>query len=110
MLGGESKDPRVQNSHLWHQILKMDADKQLVFVHRVLHLHDVALRRGGKAANPRLAPSEWSQETDRCCFLGHCLCMMQKESKPDGTPKFSEEIMDKAFNRAIEGRPGLQGD
>ena len=107
MLDGESKDPRTQNSHLWHQILKMTAEKQLVFVHRVLHLHDVALRRGGKAANPRLAPAEWALEADRCCFLAHCLCAMQKECNPDGTAKFSDEDMEKAFNRAIEGRPGL---
>ena len=87
MLEGISKDARVRDSHLWHQILKMDADKQETFLHRVLHLHAIAMRRGGKSFSPRLSAAEWEKEIERCCFLGHCLVYMQREANVDGAPK-----------------------
>lgn len=74
-----------------------------MFVHRVLFLHAIAIRRGGKAATARLSIQEWNLECDRMCFAMHVLKAMEKSKDDTGNPLLSKEIMDKVGARAVEG-------
>lgn len=74
-----------------------------MFVHRVLFLHSIAIRRGGKAATARLSLQEWNAECDRMCFAMYVLQVMEKIKDDMGNPLFSKDILDKVGLRAVEG-------
>ena len=100
---GGPRDVSARRCHLWSAILTVDNDKQRMFVHRVLFLHGIATRRGGKAATVRLAIQEWDLECDRMCFAMHVLKAMEKSTDGMGNPLFSKDILDKVGVRAVEG-------
>ena len=102
-MGGGPRDVSARRCHLWSAILTVDNDKQRMFVHRVLFLHGIATRRGGKAATVRLAIQEWDLECDRMCFAMHVLKAMEKSTDGMGNPLFSKDILDKVGVRAVEG-------
>ena len=76
-------------------------------MNRILLLHEVALKRGGKATTARLSLADWISECDRCCVLGYILEAMEKATNQDQDRLFEESVWDNVMNRAIEGLLGL---
>eukprot|EP00435_Cladocopium_sp_Y103_P058278 s510_g20.t1 len=103
MLGGCSKDPAVKSSHLWTNILKVNENKQVLFIERVMLLHTVASKKGGRASNARLSLAEWQAECDRCCVIASILETMQESVDAGGDRMFSSEVIRTVFQRAVEG-------
>ena len=85
--------------------MTVDSEKQKLFMHRVLFLHEVATRRGGKSSNLRLSLQEWNNECDIMCFLAHVLLVMKTCVDDMGNRLFSAEVIDKTAERAVEGSP-----
>ena len=103
MLGGCSKDAGVKNSHLWTSILKVNENKQVLFIERVMLLHSIAAKKGGRSSNARLSLAEWQSECDRCCVIASVLETMQASVNNDGDRMFSSSIIENVFQRAVEG-------
>ena len=107
LLGGTSKDQRVKSSHEWSNILKIDPDKQALFLERVLYLHDLASRRGGRSASLRLGPAEWATEVDRMALAAHIMNLMRSCRDPDGDLLFCPADLRKFLDRVVEGLLGM---
>ena len=103
LIGEMPKDARVRESHLWTAILTIDESKQLLFLHRVLALHDIARRRGGKSANSRLTSQEWPTELDRMAIAGHALDQMEKMTNTEGDKIFDASDLRSVHCRVLEG-------
>ena len=103
MLNGCSKNSGVKSCHLWSDILKMNSDRQLLFIQRVLLLHEVASNRGAKSSNARLSLADWNAECDRCCVLGYILETMQAARNDEGNALFPEKLFAAVFQRTLEG-------
>ena len=103
MLGGATRDPNAKNLHTWHNILKVDQGKQKLFMQRVLLLHEIASKKGGRASSVRLTVSEWNVECDRCCLVSHILEEMEKEVDSNGVRVFPDSLLIQLAERAIEG-------
>lgn len=103
MLEGCSKEPNVKSSHLWADILKVNPNKQFLFIKRIMLLHDVATKRGGKSSTVRLSQADWNTECDRCCFIGYVLESMESALDQDGNPLFLGSVLESVFQRAVEG-------
>ena len=104
MLNSTSRDPNAKASHLWaEKILKMTPNKQCLFVNRVLLLHEVASKRGGKSSNSRLSLAEWQQECDRACILGYIIDAMGQKTDSMGELMFAKDVIESVLQRAIEG-------
>ena len=94
--------PRLSN-HFWHDALRMDAMKQALFMRRVLVLHQLSTKRGGRASSARLSQPDWVLEADRMTVLGFVIQEMTKATADDGTPLFPADVIDKVAQRAVEG-------
>ena len=107
MLGGISQDPAAKNLHNWHQVLKVDRKKQVLFMHRVLLLH-IASKKGGpgRASSNRLSLENWVLECDRACLVGHILQDLASACDPMGAAAVTEETIDSIALRAVEGTFG----
>lgn len=103
MLGGSSRDPSIKSMHLWSSILTMDDAKQNIFIQRVLMLHEIALKQGGRASIPRLALSDWNTLADQFCFLGHCLKHMWEKTDSSGNRMFNDALITSICKRCVEG-------
>lgn len=103
MLKGMSKDPSVKNSHLWTTIMTMNRLKQQLFMGRVLMLHEIATKQGGRATVPRLSLNDWIALADMCCVLGHILECMDRKLDGFGNRMFKEDLLQSIVKRAIEG-------
>lgn len=104
MLNSTSRDPNAKAIHLWAEnILKMTPNKQCLFINRVLLLHEVASKRGGKSSNSRLSLGDWYQECDRACILGYVIDAMTQKTDSMGELMFDRDVIDSILQRAIEG-------
>lgn len=102
LLGGVPK----RSEGIWYEVLLMTAEKQLLFLKRVLFLHSLAKRRAtSKSAVLRLAPAEWAFEADHMSVLAHCLATMKTHRNPavGNALVFPEEVLNTLQQRAIEG-------
>ena len=93
----------MKSCHLWNDILKVNADKQFLFIKRIMLLHEVASKRGGKSSSVRLSLADWNVECDRCCFIGYVLESMESALNQDGEPLFPPTVLQAVLQRAIEG-------
>ena len=91
--------PRV-SCHAWRQILTVTPRKQVMFVSRLLYLHNIQSRRGGKG---KLPSGEWNAELDRQCLFGHAFDAMAAATADDGGPLFPAELQDTLLRRSMEG-------
>lgn len=107
MLQGLSRDPNVKGIHSWTNILTMNKTKQLIFLHRVLLLHEISTKQGGRASVPRLSLAEWQSLADQCCFLGYCLEYMDEKLDHSGNRMFEQDLIDSLTSRVIEGNLAL---
>ncbi|CAL1149068.1 unnamed protein product, partial [Cladocopium goreaui] len=82
---------------VWHQILSVTEAKQVLFMRRVLFLHDRAVRRGGRAASVRLSIAE------RMCVMQHILHEMSLAADHNGEGIFEPGTTDKVAKRAVDG-------
>ena len=90
-----------QTDGLWHDVLKMTATKQELFMERVLLLHKIALKkRAGKSSNVRLTLSKWESETNIMAVLGHVL--QEMDNRPN---LFKPEHVKAASQKILEGSP-----
>ena len=103
LIGGQSADPKVRSNHVWNDILSMDDAKQLVFLHRILYLHDLATRRAGKSAPVRLTLQEWAVEADRMALGTYILKAMSLLEMDDGSKVFDDAILETVKVRLLEG-------
>lgn len=104
MLNSTSRDPNAKSIHLWaEKILKMTPNKQCLFINRVLLLHEVASKRGGKSSNSRLSLAEWHQECDRACILGYIIDAMTEKTDSMGELMFAKDAIESVLQRSIEG-------
>ena len=56
----------------WHEMLTVDAGKQLAFLKRIFHLHEVAIRRRtSKSQSCRLSVSAFERECNAMMALAH---------------------------------------
>lgn len=85
-------------SGIWHQILRVTEIKQILFLERLLHLHLIQTKRGGKACAVRLSLSEWNIEVDRTCLCGYIL--EQMHSTPD---LFNRDSIKKVYGGMVDG-------
>ena len=99
LLGGFKTQPGINAN--WHSILTVDERKQQILLWRVFHWHDVAIRRGGKATIPRLAPDQWHAEIDKACLCGHIWSLMSKVPE-----QFPDEVEAKVLLAMTEGCHG----
>lgn len=104
MLGGATTNPSAKNLHAWHPMLQVDKDKQLVFIQRVLLLHEIASKKGGRGI--RLSLNGWNLECDRCCLMLHILDAMSHETDELGNKLFEDDLLSKLVTRVIEGPLG----
>ena len=81
----------------------MNSNKQVLFISRVLLLHEIATKRGGKSSAVRLSLGDWQSECDRCCFIGYVLECMEAARNDDGDLLFPGDIFTSMFQRAVEG-------
>eukprot|EP00435_Cladocopium_sp_Y103_P022441 s2836_g5.t1 len=84
---------------LWHNILTVDDNKQVLFLQRILFLHARASKRGGRAATCRLALGEWNNEVERMCLAFHIMDQMTLASGHDGKPLFDAATLDKVDDK-----------
>lgn len=103
MIGGTTLDSQAKKLHTWHSILKVDEDKQSLFIQRVLMLHEIASKRGGKSSSNRLSLNDWNLECDRCCLLGYILMSMETEVDEKGDKLFDDALLLSLGRRAVEG-------
>ena len=99
LLGGV---PRVSHSS-WHTILSMNTEKQLLFMRRIMLLHNLGSKRAGKAASVKLNLSDWNAECDRMCLLGHLLQAMHDTTADDGRPLFDAPLLATLVKRCLDG-------
>ena len=103
MLGGCTRDATKRSTHLWAKIMTVTAGKQQLFIQRVLLLHDIASKRGGRACVPRLSLAEWTAECDRSCWVGHIIEYMEEKLDRDGNKMFNSDVLEAIGKRCIEG-------
>lgn len=103
LIGGMSKDSRVRASHTWANIMTIDAGKQFLFVNRVIWLHELARRRGGKGSAVRLTPAEFNQALDKMALAAHVLDFMDSQVDDDGNRLFVSAQMAALKDRLVEG-------
>ncbi|CAK8990644.1 unnamed protein product [Durusdinium trenchii] len=103
MIGGCSGDSTVKSMHLWTDILTMNQDKQECFISRILMLHEIATKQGGRAKVPRLSLNEWNSVADQFCFLGHCLNYMAMKMDSHGNRMFNDALLTGILKRVVEG-------
>ncbi|CAK9101499.1 unnamed protein product [Durusdinium trenchii] len=89
---------------IWHNILKVDAMKQELFMNRIIFLHNRASKRSGKAASCHLAISEWCSEVERMCLAHFIHEQMGMAVNSDGAPLFEESAKSKVLKRTIDGK------
>ena len=107
MLNGATKNPDAKNLHVWHDILRVNEKKQVMFIARVMLLHEVSMKRGGRAAMHRLTLADWMLECDRMCLITHIFEMMEKEvSDETGLRVFDDDLLESLAKRSIEGTLG----
>jgi hypothetical protein len=83
----------------------MNENKQVLFIERVMLLHNVASKKGGRASLARLSLAEWQVECDRCCVIACVLETMQASVDDDGNRMFTSSVIENLFQRAVEGIP-----
>ncbi|CAL1147634.1 unnamed protein product [Cladocopium goreaui] len=103
MLGGTTRNADAKNLHTWHSILKVNDRKQVIFIQRVLLLHEIASKKGGRASTNRLSVSEWQLECDRCCLLTHILDEMSRTVDDHGQRLFPDDLLASLATRVVEG-------
>ena len=103
MLGGTTRNADAKNLHTWHSILKVNDRKQVIFIQRVLLLHEIASKKGGRASTNRLSVSEWQLECDRCCLLTHILDEMSRTVDDHGQRLFPDDLLASLAMRVVEG-------
>lgn len=81
----------------------MNAAKQELFVERVLFLHSLAVRRGGRYGNLKLTLNDWNAEADRMAFVGYVLEKMTESCDSNGDPLFKADVLQRVRVRALEG-------
>lgn len=86
-------------------MLKTDATKQVTFLKRVMFLHQLASKRGGKSASVRLSADEWVTECDRMCLLCHVWVEMASLTGDDGFRVFDGDELRTLNDRIMEGCP-----
>ena len=74
-----------------------------MFMKRVLALHQLSTKRGGKAANARLSQSDWNVEADRMAVMSYVIHEMRTATADDGSELFPPDIIEKLLKRAVEG-------
>ena len=104
LLGAVSKD--VAGSHLWTNVLRVTPSKQPLFINRILFLHSLAMRRGGKSSL-KLSLQDWQTELTRMMLLSHVWENMCSASGSDGNQLFDKNLLDKLLKNIIEGLPGV---
>ena len=92
------------NSATWNSILTMDEGKQVLFMCRILLLHELTSKRAGKSCSVRLSQQDWNEEADRMCLVGHIITAMLDATQPSGDPTFDRKVVDTVARRAVEGR------
>ena len=107
MLGGCTRDVAKRSTHLWSKIMTVTPGKQQLFIQRIILLHDIASKRGGRACVSRLSLAEWTAECDRSCFVGHMIEYMEEKMNDDGNRMFLDEVLATIGKRCIEGTLGL---
>ncbi|CAK9029592.1 unnamed protein product [Durusdinium trenchii] len=70
---------------------------------RVLHVHGIQARRGGRASVSRMKVDEWQAEVNRMCLAAFCLESMYRAVDEAGDPLFPDCIMQKLSVSIIEG-------
>lgn len=95
--------PDAVGNPLWHSILTVDGNKQLLFLKRILFLHARASKRGGKAAACRLSLGDWNAEVERMCLAIYIMDQMLTATSHDGKNLFDEATLDKVSKRTIHG-------
>ena len=99
LVGGIAK----ATNGLWYEILLMTPTKQCPFLQRLFFLHDIQVRRGGRASLTRLASEQqWSLEIDRMCLLGFIYERMEAAHESDFLP----DVLAKIRLGMVEGCPG----
>ncbi|CAL1133840.1 unnamed protein product [Cladocopium goreaui] len=82
---------------LWHSILTVDAEKQVLFLRRILFLHNRAVSRGGRASTIRLAV------TERMCLMQYIIHEMKLARDHDGNAIFEPDTVEKVTKRCVDG-------
>eukprot|EP00435_Cladocopium_sp_Y103_P053222 s1327_g17.t1 len=88
---------------LWYSILKMTGSKQILFLQRLFHLHDVQTRRAGRACITRLSQEQWASEIDLMCVQGYIYDNMVIAKNPKGEKEFSLDTLKKVELGILEG-------
>ncbi|CAK9076494.1 unnamed protein product, partial [Durusdinium trenchii] len=83
--------------------MTINAEKQLVFIRRILYTHELAVRRGGKSSTLKVNLTDWHNELDRMSVLAHILNKMFEARDEDGEVLFPMAMMHTVAERAIEG-------
>ncbi|CAK9059815.1 unnamed protein product [Durusdinium trenchii] len=82
---------------LWHSILTVSPEKQVLFLRRVFFMHERAVQRKAKATAVRIPTLE------RMCLMQHVLQEMRLAVHDNGTPVFEPDMIQKSEKRALDG-------
>ena len=81
----------------------MSAEKQYLFMERVLWAFAVKKRQVRHISAARFTAESWDLQCDCCCLLAHVLAEMAAARAADGSAVFPAAQLLKARRRAIEG-------
>ena len=88
----------------WHDILLVDPQKQMLFMERILFLHERAYKRSSRAVVPRLALTDWCAEADKMCLAAHVIREMCRTLDQHGNRLFDTDVLKKVTKRTLDGQ------
>lgn len=88
---------------MWHDVLKMTATKQHIFMQRILFMFEVTKRKAGKAQVLRVTQDVWDHEADVCCFAGDVLEHMRTARDENNMLIFEPKLLATLLSNFIEG-------
>lgn len=92
--------PRGLSSN-WTNILTVTPSKQLAFMTRVLHCHQLETRRGSSRAAARFDINKWAQEVDVMCMA--CWAIDEVAVLLQESSGLSDETRAKMLQQCVEG-------
>ena len=95
----------------WYTLLRVTPATQLLFLQRLLQVHERTLRkRTSKSQSCRLPLPKWDREVEIVTLLGSVHELMVKAVDPSGKSLFSKEALEDVSRRILEGSlwPSIQ--
>jgi len=87
----------------WHDVLKMNAAKQHVFLQRILFIFEITRRKAGKAQILRVSQDVWDMEANVCCLAMDVMEAMNSARDDNNLALFEGDTMKAVLNSFIEG-------